>query len=66
MFSFSTSMFRKEVSSKNIENKVSLKNTENRVSSKSIENKDIETNLQSKLWSSSFLKESKGNNICFE
>ncbi|XP_070098101.1 glutamate-rich protein 2 isoform X3 [Equus caballus] len=51
---------KKEVCSKNIENKVSLKNTENRVSSKSIENKDIETNLQSKLWSSSFLKESKG------
>ncbi|XP_046513887.1 glutamate-rich protein 2 isoform X4 [Equus quagga] len=56
----SETMSKKEVSSKNIENKVSLKNTENRVSSKSIENKDIETNLQSKLWSSSFLKESKG------
>ncbi|XP_059962377.1 glutamate-rich protein 2 isoform X2 [Mesoplodon densirostris] len=51
----------KEVSSKNIESKVSLKNfTENRVSPKSIENKDIETNLQSKIWSSSFLKESTG------
>lgn len=53
------------MSSKNTENKVSLKNTENRVSSKSIENKDTEINLQSKLWSSSFLKESTGNNICF-
>ncbi|XP_054418763.1 glutamate-rich protein 2 [Pteronotus mesoamericanus] len=52
-------MSEKEVS-KNVENKVSLKNTENRVSSKSIENKDTETNLQSKLWSSSFLKESTG------
>ncbi|KAF5910731.1 hypothetical protein HPG69_004820, partial [Diceros bicornis minor] len=51
---------KKEVSSKNIENKISLKNTENRISSKSIENKDIKTNLQSKLWSSSFLKESTG------
>ncbi|XP_066201411.1 glutamate-rich protein 2 isoform X2 [Saccopteryx leptura] len=50
----------KEVSSKNIEYKVSSKNTENRVSSRSIENKDTETNLQSKLWSSSFLKESTG------
>ncbi|XP_069321394.1 glutamate-rich protein 2 [Eulemur rufifrons] len=50
---------KKEVSSKNIENKVSLKNTENRVSSKNIENKDI-LNLQSDLWSSSFLKESTG------
>ncbi|KAB0391508.1 hypothetical protein E2I00_013024 [Balaenoptera physalus] len=52
---------RKEVASKNIESKVSLKNfTENRVSPKSIENKYIETNLQSKIWSSSFLKESTG------
>ncbi|XP_059560126.1 glutamate-rich protein 2 isoform X5 [Myotis daubentonii] len=51
---------RKKVSSKNIENKVFLKNTENRVSSKSIEHKDTETNLQSKLWSTSFLKESTG------
>ncbi|XP_066201407.1 glutamate-rich protein 2 isoform X1 [Saccopteryx leptura] len=51
---------KKEVSSKNIEYKVSSKNTENRVSSRSIENKDTETNLQSKLWSSSFLKESTG------
>nr|KAF6450108.1 glutamate rich 2 [Molossus molossus] len=50
----------KEVSSQNIENKVSLKNTENRVSSKSPENKDTETNLKSKLWSSSVLKESTG------
>ncbi|XP_012506136.1 PREDICTED: glutamate-rich protein 2 [Propithecus coquereli] len=41
---------KKEVSSKNIENKVSSKN---------IENKDI-LNLQSDLWSSSFLKESTG------
>ncbi|KAF6361416.1 glutamate rich 2 [Rhinolophus ferrumequinum] len=55
-----TFLEKKEVSSKNIENKVSLKDTENRVSSKSIENKDTETNLQSKLWSSSFLKESTG------
>ncbi|XP_006729789.1 glutamate-rich protein 2-like [Leptonychotes weddellii] len=31
-----------------------------KVSSKCIENKDTETNLQSKLWSSSFLKESTG------
>ncbi|KAM7104145.1 glutamate-rich protein 2 isoform 3-T3 [Molossus nigricans] len=53
-------MSRKEVSSQNIENKVSLKNTENRVSSKSPENKDTETNLKSKLWSSSVLKESTG------
>ncbi|XP_057602562.1 glutamate-rich protein 2 [Hippopotamus amphibius kiboko] len=53
-------MSGKEVSSRNIENKFSSKNTENRVSSKSIENKDIGTNLQSKLWSSSFLKESTG------
>ncbi|XP_045690752.1 glutamate-rich protein 2 [Phyllostomus hastatus] len=53
-------MSEKEVSSKNIENKVSLKNTENRVSSKCIEKKDTETNLQSKLWPSSFLKESTG------
>ncbi|XP_053521000.1 glutamate-rich protein 2 [Artibeus jamaicensis] len=53
-------MSEKEVSSKSIGNKVSLKNTENRVSSKSIENEDTETNLQSKLWSSSFLKESTG------
>ncbi|XP_036277780.1 glutamate-rich protein 2 isoform X1 [Pipistrellus kuhlii] len=51
---------RKEVSSKNIEKKVFLKNTENKVSSKSIEHKDTETNLQSKLWSSSFLKERTG------
>ncbi|KAL2774692.1 glutamate-rich protein 2 isoform 5, partial [Daubentonia madagascariensis] len=50
---------KKEVSSKNIENKVSLKNTENRVSSKGIENRDI-LNLQSDLWSSSFVKESTG------
>ncbi|XP_008565871.1 PREDICTED: glutamate-rich protein 2 [Galeopterus variegatus] len=50
---------KKEVSSKNNENKASLKNTENRISSKSIENKDI-LNLQSDLWSSSFLKESTG------
>ncbi|XP_054944437.1 LOW QUALITY PROTEIN: glutamate-rich protein 2 [Physeter macrocephalus] len=50
----------KEVSSKNIESKVSKEFTENRVSPKSIENKDIETNLQSKIWSSSFLKESTG------
>ncbi|XP_023384228.1 glutamate-rich protein 2 [Pteropus vampyrus] len=55
-----TFLEKKEVSSKNIENKVSLKNIENRVSSKSIENKDTEINLQSKLWSSSFLKESTG------
>ncbi|KAK2492896.1 hypothetical protein MC885_008837, partial [Smutsia gigantea] len=51
---------RKEVPSKNIENKMSSKNTENRVSSKSVENKDIETNLQPKLWSSSSLKEHSG------
>ncbi|XP_058570372.1 glutamate-rich protein 2 isoform X2 [Neofelis nebulosa] len=51
---------KKEVSSKNIENTASLRNTENRASSKNIENKDTETNLQSKLWSSSFLKESIG------
>ncbi|XP_020143979.1 glutamate-rich protein 2 isoform X3 [Microcebus murinus] len=50
---------KKDVSSKNIENKVSLKNTENRVSSKNIENKDT-LNLQSDQWSSSFLKESSG------
>ncbi|XP_053453114.1 glutamate-rich protein 2 isoform X2 [Nycticebus coucang] len=50
---------KKEVSSKTIENKISLKNTENRVSSMSIENKSI-LNLQSDLWSSSFLKESTG------
>ncbi|CAM9596746.1 unnamed protein product [Rangifer tarandus platyrhynchus] len=49
----------KEVSSKNIENKISS-NTKNRISSKSISNKETETNLQSKLWSSSFLKESTG------
>ncbi|KAM5265211.1 glutamate-rich protein 2 isoform 2-T3 [Hipposideros larvatus] len=53
-------MSEKEVSSKNIENKVSLKNTENGVSSKSVENKDTEANLQSKLWPSSFFKESTG------
>lgn len=64
-FSLFTLTFRKEVSSKNIENTASLKNTENRVSSKSIENKDTEMNLQSKLRSSSFLKESTGDNICF-
>ncbi|XP_060034245.1 glutamate-rich protein 2 [Erinaceus europaeus] len=50
----------KNITSKNNENKVSLKNTENRVSSNNIENKDTETNLQSKLWSSSFLRESTG------
>uniref|UniRef100_H0XFR3 Glutamate rich 2 n=2 Tax=Otolemur garnettii TaxID=30611 RepID=H0XFR3_OTOGA len=50
---------KKEVSSKTIENKISLKNPENRVSSTSIENKSI-LNLQSDLWSSSFLKESTG------
>ncbi|KAI5187626.1 Zinc Finger Mym-Type Protein 4 [Manis pentadactyla] len=50
-------MSEKEVPSEHLENKVSLKSTENRVSSKSVENKDTETNLQSKLWSSSFLKE---------
>ncbi|KAL4840506.1 hypothetical protein H8958_001457 [Nasalis larvatus] len=51
---------KKEVPSKNIENKVSLKNIENRVSSRSIESKDILTNLQSDLLSSSCLKESTG------
>uniref|UniRef100_M3XNZ9 Glutamate-rich 2 n=2 Tax=Mustela putorius furo TaxID=9669 RepID=M3XNZ9_MUSPF len=51
---------KKEVSSKNIENTAPLKNTENRASSKSIENKDTEMNLQSKLRSSSCLKESTG------
>ncbi|XP_053763752.1 glutamate-rich protein 2 isoform X1 [Panthera pardus] len=51
---------KKEVSSKNVENTASLRNTENRASSKNIENKDTEINLQSKLWSSSFLKESIG------
>ncbi|XP_007951328.1 glutamate-rich protein 2 [Orycteropus afer afer] len=51
---------KKEVSSVNTENKVSLKNTENRVSSKSMGNKDTLENLQSKLWSSSFLKEGTG------
>ncbi|XP_073738763.1 glutamate-rich protein 2 isoform X1 [Callorhinus ursinus] len=51
---------KKEVSSKNIENTASLRNTENRVSSKYIENKDTEMNLQSKLRSSSFLKENTG------
>ncbi|XP_055236239.1 glutamate-rich protein 2 isoform X3 [Gorilla gorilla gorilla] len=51
---------KKEVPSKNIENKVSLKTTENRVSSRSIESKDILTNLQSDLLSSSCLKESTG------
>uniref|UniRef100_A0A3Q1MUQ2 Glutamate rich 2 n=1 Tax=Bos taurus TaxID=9913 RepID=A0A3Q1MUQ2_BOVIN len=50
----------KEVSSKNIKNKISSNNTKNRISSKSISNKQIETNLQSKLWSSSFLKASTG------
>ncbi|KAM9663646.1 glutamate-rich protein 2 [Trichechus inunguis] len=39
---------------------VSLKNNENRVSLKSTGNKDTLTNLQSKLWSSSFLKEGTG------
>ncbi|XP_057359904.1 glutamate-rich protein 2 isoform X1 [Manis pentadactyla] len=53
-------MSEKEVPSEHLENKVSLKSTENRVSSKSVENKDTETNLQSKLWSSSFLKENSG------
>ncbi|XP_061291540.1 transcription factor Sp5 isoform X4 [Bos indicus] len=53
-------MSEKEVSSKNIENKISSNNTKNRISSKSISNKQIETNLQSKLWSSSFLKASTG------
>ncbi|XP_043343889.1 glutamate-rich protein 2 isoform X1 [Cervus canadensis] len=52
-------MSEKEVSSKTIEDKISS-NTKNRISSKSISNKEIETNLQSKLWSSSFLKESTG------
>ncbi|XP_052508929.1 LOW QUALITY PROTEIN: glutamate-rich protein 2 [Budorcas taxicolor] len=51
---------KKEVSSKNIENKISSNNTKNRISSKSISNKEIETNLQSNLWSSSFLKASTG------
>ncbi|XP_011902350.1 PREDICTED: LOW QUALITY PROTEIN: glutamate-rich protein 2 [Cercocebus atys] len=51
---------KKEVPSKNIENKVSLKNIENRVSSRSIKSKDILTNLQSDLLSSSCLKESTG------
>ncbi|XP_055428257.1 glutamate-rich protein 2 isoform X2 [Bubalus kerabau] len=51
-------MSEKEVSSKNIENKISSNNTKNRISSKSISNKEIETNLQSKPWSSSFLKAS--------
>ncbi|XP_055254372.1 glutamate-rich protein 2 isoform X2 [Moschus berezovskii] len=53
-------MSEKEVSSKNIENKISSNNTKNRISSKSISNKEVETNLQSKLWSSFFLKESTG------
>uniref|UniRef100_A0A673U425 Glutamate rich 2 n=1 Tax=Suricata suricatta TaxID=37032 RepID=A0A673U425_SURSU len=53
-------MSEKEVSSKNIENTAFLRNTENRASSKGIENKDTETNLQSKIWSSSFLKEGRG------
>ncbi|XP_055428256.1 glutamate-rich protein 2 isoform X1 [Bubalus kerabau] len=53
-------MSEKEVSSKNIENKISSNNTKNRISSKSISNKEIETNLQSKPWSSSFLKASTG------
>ncbi|XP_064143082.1 glutamate-rich protein 2 isoform X1 [Loxodonta africana] len=53
-------MSRREVSSVNIEYKATLKNNENRVSSKSIGNKDTLTNLQSKLWSSSFLKEGTG------
>ncbi|XP_054405461.2 glutamate-rich protein 2 isoform X3 [Pongo abelii] len=51
---------KKEVPSKNIENKVSLKTTENRVSSRSIESKDIVTSLQSDLLSSPCLKESTG------
>nr|XP_039325871.1 glutamate-rich protein 2 isoform X3 [Saimiri boliviensis boliviensis] len=51
---------KKEVPSKNIENKVSLKNTENRVSSRGIESKDVLTNLQSDLQPSSCLKESTG------
>ncbi|XP_055145650.1 glutamate-rich protein 2 isoform X1 [Symphalangus syndactylus] len=51
---------KKEVPSKNIENKVSLKTTENRLSSRSIESKDIVTSLQSDLLSSSCLKESTG------
>ncbi|XP_034864248.1 glutamate-rich protein 2 [Mirounga leonina] len=60
IFSLFTLTFRKEVSSKNIENTASLRNNENRVSSKCIENKDTEMNLQSNLWSSSFLKENTG------
>ncbi|XP_039076401.1 glutamate-rich protein 2 isoform X2 [Hyaena hyaena] len=51
---------KREVPSKNIEKLASLRNTENRASSNSIENKDTEINLQSKLWSSSFLKEGTG------
>ncbi|KAF0870685.1 ERIC2 protein, partial [Crocuta crocuta] len=51
---------RREVPSKNIEKLASLRNTRNRASSNSIENKDTEINLQSKLWSSSFLKEGTG------
>ncbi|XP_075385736.1 glutamate-rich protein 2 isoform X2 [Tenrec ecaudatus] len=53
-------MSGREVSSVNNEKKVSLKHTDNRVSSKSTGNKDTLTHLQSKLWSSPFLKEGTG------
>nr|XP_051705406.1 glutamate-rich protein 2 isoform X1 [Oryctolagus cuniculus] len=54
---------KKEVSSKNTENKVSLEHSGKRVSSKGIKNKDTVTSLQSDLWSSSFLKESTGEGV---
>lgn len=64
IFSLFTLTFRKEISSRIVEKTTTSKNTEDRISS-NIENKDTEMNLQSKQWSSSFLKESTGNNICF-
>nr|XP_055164147.1 glutamate-rich protein 2 isoform X2 [Nyctereutes procyonoides] len=48
---------KKEISSRIVEKPTTSKNTEDRISS-NIENKDTEMNLQSKQWSSSFLKES--------
>ncbi|XP_045155273.1 glutamate-rich protein 2 [Echinops telfairi] len=53
-------MSGREVSSVTNEKKVSLKHTDNRVSSKSTRKKDTLTHLQSKLWSSPFLKEGTG------
>ncbi|KAM8901457.1 glutamate-rich protein 2 isoform 1-T1 [Lycaon pictus] len=50
---------KKEISSRIVEKTTTSKNTEDRISS-NIENKDTEMNLQSKQWSSSFLKESTG------